>query len=198
MKIFWVKNNNIRELSGTAEQNIRKALIYLRLQVFRLNYLRGTKRNKMKGSANMTDQQHAAYIYLNRIGKLNQKINMLEQRYEQMRESAMNAGALRYDKDPVQCSPEDKLSRIVCDYLTLNDHINEEIDRLAAMKVDAVGVIRIACGESEQRVLIERCVYIQSVKAVASVINIQPRSVFRIQSRALQQLGEYLSKESCG
>lgn len=53
MKIFWVKNNNIRELSGTAEQNIRKALIYLRLQVFRLNYLRGTKRNKMSRKTNV-------------------------------------------------------------------------------------------------------------------------------------------------
>lgn len=146
----------------------------------------------------MTDQQHAAYVYLNRINKLNQKINMLEQRYEQMRESAMNAGALRYDRDPVQCSPEDKLSNTVCDYLTLNDHINAEIDRLAEMKSDAVDVIMNACNDPEECVLIERYVYMKSVKVVASLIDIQPRSAFRIQSRALQKLGEYLSKESCG
>jgi hypothetical protein len=80
--------------------------------------------------------------YLKQLQNLDTAINENLHVLEGMRMNATGQGAIRYDSDRVQTSPQDRLCSDVCDIVELNEYIDEQIDRFTDLKEKIIKQIR--------------------------------------------------------
>ena len=93
----------------------------------------------------------SAKQYLQQVRILDERIMKDIEQLEAMRSNATGQGAIRYDKDRVQSSPQDRLCSDVCDIVTFNEEINEEIDRFVDLKAHVIDQIKTLDAEQIQR-----------------------------------------------
>ena len=125
-----------------------------------------------------------AYKKINRCRNLNQKINGLIERKEELFTMATKTNCAM-SSDRVQTSGSgDKTARLMCDIVDLETEITEQIDRLCDMKEDLKGEI-FQCSEGKVRtVLLNRYVHCKSLKETCKVF--RPK----LTVRRIQQLQE--------
>ena len=81
-------------------------------------------------------------------------INAMRLELEALRYKASGVGAIRYDKDRVQVSPQDYMTMALADVLELEKRISEQIDNIEEMKGQAYIIVR-KIEAPEQRAIIE-------------------------------------------
>lgn len=129
----------------------------------------------------------SAKQYLQQVRILDEGITKDIEQLEAMRSNAIGQGAIRYDKEKVQSSPQDRLCSDVCDIVTFNEEINEEIDRFVDLKKRVIDQIKTLDAEQIQRdVLMKTYIEYKSNRQVASEIQKSGSHTFAIKAEALK------------
>ena len=74
----------------------------------------------------MTDNQARASSYLSSIRNIEKRLNNKRLELDALRYKASGAGAIRYDKDRVQTTPEDFLVKAMNDIIRIEKQIEKE------------------------------------------------------------------------
>jgi len=113
-------------------------------------------------------------------------INAMRLELEALRYKASGAGAIRYDKDRVQVSPQDYMTMAIADVLELEKRISEQIDNIEEMKGRAYIVVR-QIEAPEQRAIIE-WYYLNGLSMIdtAERLNMSERSAYYLREDALK------------
>lgn len=113
-------------------------------------------------------------------------INAMRLELEALRYKASGVGAIRYDKDRVQVSPQDYMTMAIADVLELEKRISEQIDNIEEMKGQAYIIVR-KIEAPEQRAIIE-WYYLNGLSMIdtAERLNMSERSAYYLREDALK------------
>lgn len=137
----------------------------------------------------MTDNQTKAIAYLSKIRSITESITNKELEIEALRYKASGAGAIRYDKDHVQTSPQNYLEMAVADIIQIEAEIEEDKACREELLGNTYSIVR-RMPDAEQRVLIE-WYYLNGLKVdeVCQKISRSERSFYYLRDDALETFG---------
>lgn len=140
----------------------------------------------------MTDNQKKAERYLRKIQNVERELNNKRDELEALRYKASGAGAIRYDKDQVQTSPQDYLAMAMSDIIEIEKQIEEDEASIEDMKGQAYAVVR-KIKQPEQRTIIE-WFYLNGVSMIktAEYMSISERSAYYLRDDALEVFGKIM------
>lgn len=144
----------------------------------------------------MTIQE--TYEFLWQVRRLENTIHRTEIRKVEL-ESCLLPSAIRYDKDPVQTSPEDITGKIVSEISALEDQIHK-LKQLKARKVKEIGEAIEGMPNGSEKADVEKTVLTAffvgrlSMVRVAEIVHYSPPHIYRVRREAVQHLREYLEK----
>lgn len=133
------------------------------------------------------------YIFLTSVRKIEAEIQKLTIRHDEL-QTCLLPGAIRYDGDRVQTSPDDKMSEIAAEVVDLERQI-QELRLHKSRKVREIeDAVRMLGNDDEQMVLMGYYVGRLPMARVAELIHQSPRSAYYIRRRAVQHLAEKFSQ----
>ena len=140
----------------------------------------------------MTNNQQKASSYLMGIRDIEKKLHNKRLELEALRYKASGAGAIRYDKDRVQTSPDDYLAKAMVDIIEIEKQIEKDEASIEKKKGKAYGVVR-QMEIAEQRILIE-WYYLNglSMQETALKMSIAERTTYYLRDDALESFGKIL------
>ena len=140
----------------------------------------------------MTNNQQKASSYLMSIRDIEKKLHNKRLELEALRYKASGAGAIRYDKDRVQTSPDDYLAKAMVDIIEIEKQIEKDEASIEKKKGKAYGMVRLMA-VSEQRILIE-WYYLNglSMQETALKMSIAERTTYYLRDDALEEFGKLL------
>jgi hypothetical protein len=109
----------------------------------------------------------SAREYLQQLQNINVSIDQDRSRLEAMRINATGQGAIRYDRDKVQASPQNRLCNDVCDIVTFDDRLNNRIDRFIDAREKIIAQIRGLHNATYNQVLFKVYVEYKSLRQTA-------------------------------
>lgn len=130
------------------------------------------------------------YEYLQRPRKLELSIMRLSLQHDELQACLLPA-AIRYDKDVVQTSPEDKLSEVAAAVLDLE----KKIQRLRSQKARLLLEINAAIDKLDDKdAVILTAYYVKrmTMSDVADVIDKSLQHTYRLRKKAVQHLSELM------
>lgn len=135
-----------------------------------------------------------AEAYLKKIRDNDRALRSKREELDALRYKASGAGAIRYDKDRVQTSPQDYLSMAMNDILKIESQIEEKETILEEMKGKAYSIVRMI-PQIEHRVIIE-WYYLNglSMLATADKMSIAERTAYYLRDDALESFGKVMGK----
>ena len=124
--------------------------------------------------------------HLELIRDAEKNINNKRLELEALRYKASGAGAIRYDKDKVQTSPQDYMTMAVADLVEIEKQIREAETDIEDMKGQAYIIVR-QIKEPEQRAVIE-WYYLNGLSMIdtAERLNLSERSAYYLREDALK------------
>lgn len=140
----------------------------------------------------MTNNQQKASSYLMGIRDIEKKLHNKRLELEALRYKASGAGAIRYDKDRVQTSPDDYLAKAMVDIIEIEKQIEKDESSIEKKKGKAYGMVRLMT-VPEQRILIE-WYYLNglSMQETALKMSIAERTTYYLRDDALEEFGKLL------
>lgn len=137
----------------------------------------------------MTKKQHIADKSLKRIGLLVEKLEDKELELESMYAIAYGLGAIRYDKDKVQTSPENYMERAMVEI----DELKADIDRLKGKindaKIEALENIKKVSKSKHRTILIWHYIGLKPMSEIAHDMQRSERAVYYMRLKALEEYG---------
>lgn len=130
------------------------------------------------------------YEYLQRPRKLELSIMRLSLQHDELQACLLPA-AIRYDKDVVQTSPEDKLSEVAAAVLDLE----KKIQRLRSQKARMLLEINAAIDKLDDKdAVILTAYYVKrmTMSDVADIIDKSLQHTYRLRKKAVQHLSELM------
>lgn len=109
----------------------------------------------------------SAREYLQQLQNINVSIDQDRSRLEAMRINATGQGAIRYDRDKVQASPQDRLCNDVCDIVTFDNRLNNRIDKFIDAREKIIAQIRGLHNAAFNQVLFSVYVEYKTLKQTA-------------------------------
>ena len=139
----------------------------------------------------MTKSQYRANKYLMQIRDASKELTELIFRIDYLRYKASGAGAIRYDKDHVQTSPEDMVCEALAEVVDLEEKFTNRHKQLKAMREHTEKVISLWDDNNA------RCIEIYylnhgSMVDVARQCKCTDRHAYRIKSNALEEFSKYI------
>ena len=124
--------------------------------------------------------------HLELIRDAEKNINNKRLELEALRYKASGAGAIRYDKDKVQTSPQDYMTMAVADLVEIEKQIREAETDIEDIKGQAYIIVR-QMREPEQRAVIE-WYYLNGLSMIdtAERLNLSERSAYYLREDALK------------
>ena len=140
----------------------------------------------------MTDNQTKALTHLNSIRKQTESIRAKELEIEALRYKASGAGAIRYDKDRVQTSPQNYMEMAIADVIELSAELEEDKAGVEELLGNTYRIVR-KMPEPEHRVLIE-WYYLNGLKVddVCNRMSRSERSFYYLRDDALESFGQVM------
>lgn len=140
----------------------------------------------------MTDNQARASSYLSSIRNIEKRLNNKRLELDALRYKASGAGAIRYDKDRVQTTPEDFIVKAMNDIIRIEKQIEKE-EREAEKKKDKAYSIVRKMDQAEQRIIIE-WYYFNGLSMIdaATRMNIAERTAYYLRDDALEGFGKLM------
>lgn len=133
------------------------------------------------------------YIFLTSVRKIEAEIQKLTIRHDEL-QTCLLPGAIRYDGDRVQTSPDDKMSELAAEVVDLERQI-QELRLHKSRKVREIeDAIRMLENDDEQMVLMGYYIGRLPMACVADLIHLSMRTAYRIRRRGVQHLAEKLSQ----
>lgn len=139
----------------------------------------------------MNDNQIRAEKYLMQIRNASKELTELILRIDYLRYKASGAGAIRYDKDHVQTSPQDMLCDGVSKAVDLERHLSTRSKELQAMRNHVEQVISLWSGNNAKMVEVYYLSH-GSMVDVARHCNCSDRTAYRIKLNALEEFAKHL------
>lgn len=130
------------------------------------------------------------YEYLQRPRKLELSIMRLSLQHDELQTCLLPA-AIRYDKDVVQTSPDDKLSEVAAAVLDLE----KKIQRLRSQKARLLLEINAAIDKLDDKdAVILTAYYVKrmTMSDVADIIDKSLQHTYRLRKKAVQHLSELM------
>lgn len=142
----------------------------------------------------MSDNQNKAEKYLRKIREIEVNLNNKRDELEALRYKASGAGAIQYDKDRVQTSPQDYLTMAIMDIIELEKQIEEDEASIETIKGQAYSFVR-QMEEVTHRIFIE-WYYLNGVTMLetAEHMNLSERSAYNLKEDALEAFGIIMQK----
>lgn len=131
------------------------------------------------------------FDYLMQIRKKENAIRRMTLRCEELR-SCLLPGAIRYDKDRVQTSPQDKVSEIIAKVDELERMIEDLRTEKAMLVIEIGDKVELLTDDNEKTVLAEFYIGRVPMAKVATDINYSIQHAYRLRKRGVQHLGEVL------
>ncbi len=124
--------------------------------------------------------------HLELIRDAEKNINNKRLELEALRYKASGAGAIRYDKEHVQTSPQDYMTMAIADLMELEKQITEAEAEIEEMKGDAYTIVR-KMDKPEQRAVIE-WYYLNGLSMIdtAARLNLSERAAYYLKEDALE------------
>lgn len=133
------------------------------------------------------------YDFLNSTRRMEAEIQKLTIRHDEL-QTCLLPGAIRYDGDRVQTSPDDKMSQIAAEVVDLE----AEIRATKIQKAEQIRKIEAAIStlenDDEQMVLLAFYGGRIPMARVAELIHQSPRSAYYIRRRGVKHLAEKFSQ----
>lgn len=133
------------------------------------------------------------YIFLTSVRKIEAEIQKLTIRHDEL-QTCLLPGAIRYDGDRVQTSPDDKMGKIAAEVVDLDRQVQELRRRKAEQVREIEDAIRMLENDDEQMVLMGYYIGRLPMARVADLIHQSTRSAYYIRRRAVQHLAEKFSQ----
>lgn len=140
----------------------------------------------------MTNNQQKASSYLMSIRDIEKRLHNKRLELEALRYKASGAGAIRYDKDRVQTSPDDYLAKAMVDIIEIEKQIETDEASVEKKKGKAYSIVR-QISAADHRILIE-WYYLNglSMTETALKMNIAERTSYYLRDDALESFGKLL------
>ena len=140
----------------------------------------------------MTDNQNKAELYLRNIRDVERALKNKRGELEALRYKASGAGAIRYDKDRVQTSPQDYITMAIADIIEIEKQIEEDEASIEDMKGQAYAIVR-HIPLPEHRTIIE-WFYLNGLSMIetAERMNMSERTAYYLKDDALDAFGKLL------
>lgn len=130
------------------------------------------------------------YEYLQRPRKLELSIMRLSLQHDELQACLLPA-AIRYDKDVVQTSPEDKLSEVAAAVLDLEKKIQRLRSQKARLLLEINAVID-KLDDKDAVILTAYYVKRMTMSDVADIIDKSLQHTYRLRKKAVQHLSELM------
>ena len=142
----------------------------------------------------MTENQIKAQKYLNCIRSIEKKLHSKRLELEALRYRASGAGAIQYDKDHVQTSPDDYLAMAMADIIEIEKYINDTEADIEKKKGKAYAIVR-KMEVADHRTLIE-WYYLNGLSMIETSLkmNIAERTSYYLRDDALESFGKAMGK----
>lgn len=135
----------------------------------------------------MTDKQQKADRYLKEIRNASKELTELILRIDYLRYKATGTGAIRYDKDHVQTSPEDMVCDAISEAVYLEGKLSSRQKELKDMRRRTEEIISL-WGNNEGRAIEIYYLNRGSMVDVARLLECSDRNAYRIRARALNNI----------
>lgn len=129
--------------------------------------------------------------YLSQIRDASKELTELILRIDYLRYRASGAGAIRYDKDHVQTSPEDMMCQSISEAVDLEQQLSARSKQLKAMREHTEQVISL-WSDNNARFIDIYYLNHGSMTEAADRIGCTSRSAYNIKSRALEEFSKHL------
>lgn len=137
------------------------------------------------------EELNEAYNYLMQIRKAESQIKRLEMKARELR-SCLLPGAIRYDKDRVQSTPEDKLLEIMAEVDECERKAEAKRVEKARLVEEITGTIEMLEDENEKTVLTTFFVARESMSQAAEAISYSLRRAYYFRKQGMLHLGSML------
>lgn len=132
-----------------------------------------------------------AYIFLNSARVLHWEWLRLKAKHDEL-ESCLLPAAIRYDKDKVQSSPEDAMSKIVAEVAELEKEMNRVQQRKAKQIAKIDKAISALPSDEERTALTMRYINRISVTDIAEAMGYSVKRVYQFMDRGGAQIAKGL------
>lgn len=139
----------------------------------------------------MTKQETCDYLL--RVRKLQRQIWLLCLRHDEL-QSCLLPAAIRYDKDVVQTSPEDKLSDVAAAVLDIEAKIRQLQHHKARAILEVSTVIDKIDNETERAILNAYYVGRISMKKISEEIGYSLSHTYNLRSHGIKSAGDILDE----
>lgn len=130
------------------------------------------------------------YDYMMRPRRLELRIRRVCLQIEEL-ESCLLPQGIRYDKDKVQTSPEDQLSKVAARILELEKVRDQMIRERALLILEVQDSIDTLDSEPERLVLEAYFLSRMSMVSIAEMMHYSLRQTFNIRTKALQKIARF-------
>lgn len=132
-----------------------------------------------------------AYIFLNSARVLHWEWLRLKAKHDEL-ESCLLPAAIRYDKDKVQSSPEDAMSKIVAEVAELEKEMNRVQQRKANQIAKIDKAVSALPSDEERTALTMRYINRISVTDIAEAMGYSVKRVYQFMDRGGAQIAKGL------
>lgn len=139
----------------------------------------------------MTKQETCDYLL--RVRKLQRQIWLLCLRHDEL-QSCLLPAAIRYDKDVVQTSPEDKLSDVAAAVLDIEAKIRQLQHYKARAILEVSAIIDKIDNETERAILNAYYVGRISMKKISEEIGYSLSHTYNLRSHGIKSAGDILDE----
>lgn len=140
----------------------------------------------------MTDNQHKADKYLMRIRNADRDMKELLYQIEYLRYKASGVGAIRYDKDHVQTSPEDMVCEAISEAVHLENKLFGRSKELRAALEFTHSILDIWNDNKYARAIDIYYLNHGSMGDIARSVQCTDRNAYRIRNEALERFSQHL------
>lgn len=136
--------------------------------------------------------RNKAELYLRKIRDNDRALKSKRDELDALRYKASGAGAIRYDKDHVQTSPQDYLSMAMDDIIKIEKQIGEKEAILEELKGKAYTMVR-QIPQTDHRIIIE-WYYLNGLSMIATAdkMSIAERTAYYLRDDALDSFGKVM------
>jgi len=127
------------------------------------------------------------YNYLKQVRRLDWTIRRLTLEHDEL-QACLLPSAIRYDKDVVQVSPEDKLSTVAAMVLELEKRIIRLQEQKAAAITEIMRAVDQLPNEKEGTVLTAYYINKMTMEKVAEELDMSMQHTYRLRKRGVQHL----------
>lgn len=136
--------------------------------------------------------RNKAELYLRKIRDNDRALKSKRDELDALRYKASGTGAIRYDKDHVQTSPQDYLSMAMDDIIKIEKQIEEKEAILEELKGKAYTMVR-QIPQTDHRIIIE-WYYLNGLSMIATAdkMSIAERTAYYLRDDALDSFGKVM------